>query len=258
MPQSKQYKNVQAILWMLLNALATTMLYCVGKYITESVNSIQVVFLYKLVVLIGVIPWVMYHGINSIKTSKFLLHLVRGFFSTIGGLLFFYSLSKVDISNAIALSKIEPIFLMIIGIFYFKETLSAAKFISLAVSFIGMIFVIYPVVILTDMGPQLPWLNKDLEITKFNYNYLIVLGAMLSWSANSSAVKLLGKTESNHTQLFYVSVISVILTMPIALFKWNMQSIAGVDILWISEAMSFSSLNMKLIGLLLVMGFSSL
>ena len=144
---------------------------------------------------------------------------------------------------------------MIIGIFYFKETLSAAKFISLAVSFIGMIFVIYPVVILTDMGPQLPWLNKDLEITKFNYNYLIVLGAMLSWSANSSAVKLLGKTESNHTQLFYVSVISVILTMPIALFKWNMQSIAGVDILWISEAMSFSSLNMKLIGLLLVMGF---
>ena len=254
MPQFKQYKNVHAIIWMLLNSLATTILYCVGKYITGSINAIQVVFLYKLVVLVGIVPWLLHNGIDLIRTNKFLLHLVRGFFSTIGGLLFFYGLSKVDIGNAIALSKIEPIFLMIIGIFYFKETLSIPKFISFAISFLGMVFVMYPIVIMTDTGIQIPWLHKDLEITEFNYNYLIVLGAMLSWSVNSSVVKLLGRTESNQTQLFYVSVISVLLTLPIALFEWDIQSIAGFNILWISKAMSFADINITIIGLILFMG----
>lgn len=215
------YKNVQGIVWMLVNSLATVILYALGKHATDTIHPLQVVFLYKLVVLIGVLCYVAYVGIECIKTKKLPLHMARGFFSSLGGILFFYGLHKVDIGNAIALSKLEPIFLMMISIIYFNEKLTQAKFLSFIISFIGMIFVIYPVVEYSNGELIVPWLSNAVNMPAFNPNYLIILLAMLSWSVNSSLVKMLGKTESNRTQLFYVSLISVILTFPLALYLYE-------------------------------------
>jgi len=39
--------------------------------------------------------------------------------------------------------------------------------------------------------------------------------------------------------------------MPTAIFKWDLQSVAGFEILWISEMNPFSMLNSELVGLLI-------
>ena len=224
------YKNIQGIMWMLTNSLATVVLYALGKHATNTIHPLQVVFLYKLVVLIGVICYVSYVGIECVKTKKLPLHMARGFFSSLGGILFFYGLHKVDIGNAIALSKLEPIFLMTISIIYFNEKLTQAKLLSFIISFIGMIFVVYPVLEYNNGELIIPWLGSEVNMSKFNYNYLIILLAMLSWSVNSSLVKMLGKTESNRTQLFYVSLISVILTFPLAFYLYEEGTIAALNL----------------------------
>jgi drug/metabolite transporter (DMT)-like permease len=253
MPKNQPYKNTNGIFLMLIHAFATSMLYVIIKYLTEFISSNQVVFLYKFLVLAVVIPWVLYDGISCVKTKKLKLHIVRGFISTVAALLFFYGLSKVDVASATALNKMEPVLLMIIGAFYFNEKLSAVKVSTIILSCIGMLFVVYPMVEVTATGLAIPWLDGS-QAPQFNYNYFIILVAVFLWTANSSIVKTLGKTESNRTQLFYVSLISVLVSFPTALFHWEIQTIAGFDILWISEMNPFSALTTPIIGLLICAG----
>jgi S-adenosylmethionine uptake transporter len=238
------------IILMLSHSLAASLLYAVNKYLTGFVSSNQVVFLYKFIVLIGIVPWLLHGGIDCLKTKKFKLHLLRGFVSTIAALCFFYGLSKVDIASATALNKMEPVLLMIIGVLYFKEKFSISKATTVVVSFIGMLFIMYPIITFDDSGMHFIQFNS--EMPQLNYNYLIILCAVLLWTINSSVVKVLGKTESNRTQLFYVSLISVLVSLPTAMFTWSTQSIGGVDILWVGEVSPFNHFNSQVMLLLIV------
>ena len=252
MSQSYKYKNTNGIMFMLINAFATSMLYCIMKYLTDFISSHQVVFLYKLLVLVGIIPWILYDGISCVKTKKLKIHMLRGFVSTTGALCFMYGISKVDIASATALNKMEPILLMIIGALYFKEKLSRAKISAVILSCLGMLFVVYPIVTMENNDINFIWSSKS-EPFQFNYNYLIILIGVFLWTINSSVVKILGKTESNRTQLFYVSVISVLVAMPIALFKWDISALSSLASP-ITGMNSFNSLTMPAIGLLLCLG----
>ena len=249
MPKNHVYKNTNGIFLMLVNAFSTSMLYVLIKFLTESISSNQVVFFYKFLVLAVIVPWVLYDGIGCIKTRKLKLHIIRGFVSTVAALLFFYGLSKVDVASATALNKMEPVLLMIIGALYFNERLSHVKITTIILSCIGMLFVVYPMVTIGENGLSLPWLGA--AAPELNYNYIIILAAVFLWTINSSIVKTLGKTESNRTQLFYVSLISVLVSFPAAIFSWETQKIAGLDILWITEMNPFAALSPQTIGLLI-------
>lgn len=248
-----KYRNTNGIVLMLINAFATSMLYVIIKYLSEFITSSQVVFIYKSLVLIGIIPWILYDGFGCIKTKKLKLHLLRGVVSTCGALFFFYGLSRVSIASATALNKMEPILLMILSAVYFKEKLSMVKISTIIISCIGMLFVVYPFVNFTETGFEFP-LFEDSAETKFNYNYLAILAGVFLWTANSSVIKVLGKTESNRTQLFYVSVISVLVAMPAALFQWDTHLIFGISIPWANGFNSFSSLTSQSVGFLLCLG----
>ncbi|MGB4192092.1 MAG: DMT family transporter [Rickettsiales bacterium] len=254
MVQPVQYKNVNGIVLMLINAFATSMLYVIIKYLTQFITSSQVVFIYKSLVLVGIVPWILYDGIRCVKTRKFKLHLLRGVVSTLGALCFFYGMSKVDIASATALNKMEPVLLIIVSMIYFKEKLSLSKITTVALSCFGMLLVVYPAVVVTDNGFSFPWFMEESSTKEFNYNYLIILLGVLLWTANSSVIKILGRTESNRTQLFYVSVISVLVSMPAALFQWGNHSIVGMNIPWIIEMNSFANFTPQIIGFLLCLG----
>ena len=252
MSKPAEYRNTNGIVLMLINAFATSMLYCIMKYLTGFINSHQVVFLYKLLVLVGLIPWILYDGISCVKTKKFKVHLLRGFVSTTGALCFMYGMSKVDMASATALNKMEPILLMIIGALYFKEKLSMSKISAVTLSCLGMLFVVYPMISLTDNGFEFPFLNDE-KAPEFNFNYLIILIGVFLWTINSSVVKILGRTESNRTQLFYVSVFSVLFAGPIALCQWTI--LPGGIPMPTSIDMSFlSNLTPPALGMLLCLG----
>lgn len=252
MSQPAQYRNTNGIVLMLINAFATSMLYCIMKYLTGFINSHQVVFLYKFLVLIAIVPWILYDGIGCVKTRKLKVHLLRGFVSTAGALCFMYGMSKVDIASATALNKMEPILLMIIGALYFKEKLSRAKISAVILSCLGMLFVVYPIITITDNSLSFPILENG-EAPKFNYNYLIILAGVLLWTLNSSVVKVLGRTESNRTQLFYVSLISVLVAAPIALCQWLVMP-SGIPIPQGFDIGFLNNLTAPAFGLLLCLG----
>lgn len=246
-------RNTNGIVLMLINAFATSMLYCIMKFLTGFINSHQVVFFYKLIVLVGLVPWILYDGIDCLKTRKLKIHLLRGFVSTTGALCFMYGMSKVDIASATALNKMEPILLMLVSALYFKEKLTNSKLYVIAFSCVGMLFVVFPLIEFSNGNITFPWFDKS-ENSEFNYNYLIILLGVLLWTVNTSVVKILGRTESNRTQLFYVSLISVFVAGPIALCKWEYLQGLNIPLPTDIDFSFVSNLTMPAMGMLLCLG----
>jgi drug/metabolite transporter (DMT)-like permease len=198
------------IAFMILNALCISITVITSKQLAQSLHPNQVVFLYKIVVLAVIIPWCFFGGIKkNLKTKKLGLHVSRGALSVIGHLCFMSALYKMNALDVTALAYLEPIIIMIIGVVYFKEQFTITKVTMLILSLLGALFISCPSII---TGEAMPIMNKY---------YIYIFLALIFWAMNNVSVKILGKTEHTKAQLFYLTSVSSIISLPIAMQDWR-------------------------------------
>jgi S-adenosylmethionine uptake transporter len=214
------HKALIGILFMLLNALAISVIYAVTKELTKDISSNLVVFLYKFSILICILPWCFKDGLSSMKTNRLLLHASRGFLSVGGSLSLFYAIKHIELIDITAIGYIEQVVLVIIGIIYFKEEATLAKAIGVILSFAGAILVVNPA--LLDLNSSSKFLSN------INPYYIFVFMSIAFWASNCTVIKVLGKTEKTKVQLFYVLIFSSITAFPLAFMKWNTFASLGV------------------------------
>jgi S-adenosylmethionine uptake transporter len=208
--------NLFGIAMMLLHAAALSILYAVMKELTQEISSNVAVFLYKIAILIAVIPWCISGGITDLKTNRIGLHMSRGFLSVSGALSLFYAIKHIGLSDVTAVAYLEHMVLLIVGIVYFKEGANPIKFIVIAISFVGAVLIIKPDSVLAMLG--FADVVKD-EV--MNPYYVFVFMAIVFWSCNSTVIKILGKTEKTKVQLFYVMLCSCVVAFPVAFMEWH-------------------------------------
>lgn len=225
---TKGHHNLYGIIFMLLHAVSISILYLVIKELRRDLDSNLIVFLYKLTVFICVLPWVFSSGWKAIKTKRLKLHFLRGFLSICGSLCLFYAIKYIDLANMTAIGYLEQVLLVIIGILYFRESATVTKILSIIISFIGALVVIYPDIIIFDVANYSFHINYQ-SLKGFNKYYFFVFFSILFWVINCVVVKILGRTEKTKVQLFYVMLFSCIFTFPIAFFDW--QETAVLDLL---------------------------
>ena len=210
--------RLRGIGYMILNSFALSLIYILMKNLIIGLDSSQVVFFYKLCCLIIIIPWVFSDGLSILKTLQLKLHILRGLFSTTGSLFFMYSLPHVKVVNATALTYLEQVLWAIIAILFFNEKFSVSKCIAIFLSFFGSLAVIYPGLI----NISFPFISiSKISILEYNKYYTFTLLAVVSWTANSISVKILGKTAKNKTQVFYALLFSSLFAFPVAFIDWG-------------------------------------
>lgn len=230
--------NIMGIGFMLLHVIALSVLYATAKSLTSELNSNLVVFLYKFSILIIVLPWCLSTGFKGLKTSKIHIHAVRAIFSTLGSLCMFYSLKFIPLADVTAITKMEQIVLLIIGILYFKESITKTKVGVILLSFFGAMMII---------RPDLFSLGAPIEFKGFNSYYIFVFLALFFWSINSTIVKVLGKTEKTKVQLFYVLLFSSILAFPVSFMQWHTHaSYMGIDFRYPTHMLEWDSFGLRL------------
>ena len=206
-----------AMLLMVFDALALTFLDSAQKYLAGFYTPPQVVLMYKGGVFLCALPWILSDGLNALKTKMFYLHAVRSLLSVLAVLMFVIALQHVTVADLSALAQLQGVFLTGIGMLFFGEKFSKTKIIAILIAFMGAVTVTRP-----DLfSPSIP---AQSEITPY---YLIVLLGVTFFTINSVTVKLLGRTESNKTQLFYLTMFATLWSLPLALIKWNTIEILG-------------------------------
>lgn len=222
--------NVTAIFYMLIHVIAIAVLYACVKGLTHGLSTSLVVFLYKIAILICIIPWCFHSGLASMKTRRIGLHIFRGFLSVFAQICMFYGLKNLILMDVTAIQYMEHVIVLIIGIFYFKEKATKTKLAAISISILGMLAVVKP----------------DYSLSNFNYNFIFVFIGLVLYAINNTTVKVLGQTEKTKVQLFYVTLVSSICAFPIALMEWELVGHLGMIPLSVPYAVhDFSSLGLQ-------------
>ena len=206
------------IIFMLLNTVSLAVLDISSKALRSEFSSSLIVFIYKFSLFVMILPWVFIEGRKRLKTRRLHFHILRSFFGTAGAICFIHGLKYVNMADAAALENVQYILIVCLGLIFFGEKLTKTKLAAIVLGFLGALIVVKP-------GLVGQFFNSDYSFSGHKdageSNYLFMLFAISFWAVNTILVKILGNTEHNKTQMFYLLLFASIWSFPAAFIHWD-------------------------------------
>lgn len=128
---------------MLLSALIGALNGAVAKFLSQSMDPIEIVF-YRNLIGVLIVLYSFKKFSVSIDTSKLHLLILRGVFGALAMVLFFYTIGTIPLGEAVVLNKTSPFFVTILAYYLMKETITLRIFFALIIGFIGIVFIMKP------------------------------------------------------------------------------------------------------------------
>ena len=128
---------------MLLSALIGALNGAVAKFLSQSMDPIEIVF-YRNLIGVLIVLYTFKKFSVSIDTSKLHLLILRGVFGALAMVLFFYTIATIPLGEAVVLNKTSPFFVTILAYYLMKETITLRIFFALIIGFIGIVFIMKP------------------------------------------------------------------------------------------------------------------
>lgn len=133
----------KGVIFMLLSALIGALNGAVAKYLSYSMDPIEIVF-YRNLLGILIILYSFQKIRVTIDTSKLHLLFLRGVFGSLAMVLFFYTIATIPLGEAVVLNKTSPFFVTILAYYLIKESIDLKTFFALIIGFAGIIFIMKP------------------------------------------------------------------------------------------------------------------
>lgn len=201
---SKASDRTKGIIYLVIAALGFALMSLFVKLdVVEDIPTAQKVLFRNSVSMIVSISMVIYHKSSFFgkkENQKFLL--IRSAFGTAGMLLYFFSISRLDLSDANMLNKLSTFFLILFSAIFLNERVRRFQIIAIIVAFVGSLLIIQP---------------------SFDFNFLpyltSILAAMFAGAAYT-VLRVLGKKEEYYTVVLYFSTFSVVVLLPIVILNF--------------------------------------
>lgn len=133
----------KGVLFMLLSVLIGALNGAVAKFLSQSMDPIEIVF-YRNLIGVLIVLYSFKKFSVSIDTSKLHLLILRGVFGALAMVLFFYTIATIPLGEAVVLNKTSPFFVTILAYYLMKETITLRIFFALIIGFIGIVFIMKP------------------------------------------------------------------------------------------------------------------
>ena len=210
------YKKFLAIILISLSTLFEIMMFTVLRIVQSDINVYTTSFLRFFFSLIILIPYIFYTKFYFIKTNNIKKHLVRSSLNLPAMYLTFGALTMIPLEKINAIHFLNPLFVSIFAVIFFKEKIYIYRVISLILGFVGIIVVIRPGLI-------------PLEIGSF-----MVLGSTVLWALCIIITKDITKEESAINILIFQCIFMSLFTFIIAYFNWELPSSDQLMLLFLS------------------------
>ena len=201
----------KAFLWMLGTTLSfCSMALCIKElsinHSTFDIQSLRNIFC----IFILLIPFLIKKK-TSFKTLQMRNNLFRNFFHFIGQSGWTFGLSVLPMSTVFSIEFTMPIWGTFIAVLFLKEKINSTKLIFLLIGLIGTVIILSP------------------STSSFNEYAIIVLAAAISYAIAHNFTKILTKTDSIISILFWMSLIQLPLSIFCGIFY------GGFKLLYFSE-----------------------
>jgi drug/metabolite transporter (DMT)-like permease len=175
------------------------------KLLTAHYPSPQVAALRGLSALPVVFVWALYAGgAGQLLRVRWPLHIIRGVLSVFMMITFTYALKELSLAKAYALFFIAPLLIAVLAILMLGERVQRAQWVAIVVGFAGVLVVLKPGAV--GFG----WAGT-----------LAVLGTAVCYSLSSILVRIIGRTDSTQSMIFWMTCMLAIGATLIALPGWQ-------------------------------------
>ncbi|HET9864459.1 MAG TPA: DMT family transporter [Steroidobacteraceae bacterium] len=174
------------------------------KLLTAHYSSAQVAALRGLAALPVVFVWALYSGgARQLVQVRWPLHLVRGVISVFMMVTFTYGLKSLSLAKAYSIFFVAPLMIALLSIVLLGERVRRPQWLALGLGFVGVLIVLKP-----DTGGFGWW------------GTLAVLGTALGYAVSSVLVKILGRTDSTQSMMFWMTCMLAIGATLLAWPEW--------------------------------------
>lgn len=193
----------QALTCMLLSTVILSAMHGLVRHLSADLHPFVIAFYRNLFGFVAILPLLLRSGFGALRTDNPGLHVVRALVGVVAMLAWFYSLSRVPIANATALSFSTTLFATLTAWLFLGERLRVRRWLAIVVGFFGVVVVIRP-----DPGA-------------FDAEALWVLLAAIAWGASITVVKQLTRTESSTTIVAWMGISLTLLSFFPAVTVWS-------------------------------------
>jgi drug/metabolite transporter (DMT)-like permease len=174
------------------------------KLLTAHYPAAQVAALRGLAALPIVFTWTLLAGgLRQLVEVRWPLHLVRGVLSVMMMITFAFAIKELSLAKTYALFFVAPLLIAILSIFMLGERVRAPQWLAIGVGFAGVLIVLNPGTV------GYTWMGT-----------LAIFGTAISYALSSILVRILGRTDSTLSMMFWMTSMLAIGATAIALPGW--------------------------------------
>lgn len=175
------------------------------KILAPHYSPFQVASLRGLAALPFVAVWVGFRGgYGQLLRIRFGLHIARALLGIMMLAAFAYSLRHLPLAEAYSIFFVAPLLITALAVLILKEQVDWTRWLAIAIGFCGVLIVLRP----TGAGA-------------FTIPGLAVLAAAVGYALSAITVRVLGRTDSTESMIFWLMLIVGIGAGVIALPNWR-------------------------------------
>ena len=176
------------------------------KLLTAHYPSAQVAALRGLSALPVVFLWALYAGgPGQLLRIRWPLHLIRGVLSVLMMISFTFGLKALTLARAYSLFFVAPMMIAVLSMVMLGERVRRPQWLAIVIGFVGVLIVLKP-----QASGGFGWAGS-----------LAILGTALCYALSSTLVKIIGRTDSTQSMVFWMTCMLAIGSTLIALPGWQ-------------------------------------
>ncbi len=215
--------RVKGIMYIIASAFGFALMSACVK-LAGDLPKFQKVFFRNLVSAVVALYLIIKHKGSLVgKKENRKLLILRSTFGTLGVILNFYAIDKLVLSDANMLNKLSPFLVVILCAIFLKEKINMTQISSIIIAFIGSLFIIKP----TFSVEVVPYIGG-------------LMGAVFAASAYT-CLRAIGNKEESYTIVFFFSMFSLVVTLPIFLYVYEPMQLS--QLIYLLLAGVFASLG---------------
>lgn len=177
------------------------------RHLAQSgVHPFEIAFFRNLFGFAAMLPWIMKVGLTGLKTQKHGLYTLRAITGTAAMVAWFWAISKLDLTEATALSFTAPFFVTILAIPILGEKVRIRRWAAIGVGFFGAMVILRP------------------GLQSVSAEALMVLFSAAMMAMSTMCIKILSRTEPVNAIVVYMTIYLTPLSLIPAIFFWEWPS----------------------------------
>jgi drug/metabolite transporter (DMT)-like permease len=188
--------------WMVGTLLSFTLMAVSVREVAPQIHTFEIMLFRTGIGFLVLLPIVARYRLVPLRTSRLKLHAARNFIHYFGQLGWFFGVTLLPLATVFALEFTTPIWAAILAVLLLGERMTRSRIVAILLGFLGVLIIVQPGVQAVGIGT------------------LVLLGAAFCFATTLVLTKLLTRTDSALTVLWYMTLFQAPFSLVLAWSYW--------------------------------------